>query len=419
VTRHRIRTAARRAAGASVAGFVVAASIPSTYLALLAAAAPRAAVGAGPKRTTGSGRATYFVVCVPAHDEASTIHQTVTALCAQDYDRRAVEIHVVADNCDDDTAVIAAAAGARVHVRTDSADPGKGAALNWLSERLTLEADDVIVIIDADTVAEPGFLAALDRAFAAGATAAQGHYGVRDPDSSAAVALRYAAIACRHHLRPLARNRLGASSGLYGNGMAFRSDMLRGRRWTNHLVEDAEFQMELLFDGCLVTYVPDAVVRAEMPTTFAAATSQNERWELGRLQLARRFVPRLFASVICGGRAPRRAYVDAALDHLTPPLALQAVLNASAAVAATSWLVVHPTRSRCLGAAAGISSCVMLGAHVMTGLRLSGAPPSVYRALWSAPMVVAWKMRLLARIVRRPSEVAWTRTARNTAECEP
>ena len=62
--------------------------------------------------------------------------------------------------------------------------------------------------------------------------------------------------------------------------------------------------MDLLFDGYLVAYVPDAVVRAEMPASFLAATSQNERWELGRLQLARRFVPRLLKRAVLGGDAP-------------------------------------------------------------------------------------------------------------------
>ncbi len=89
-------------------------------------------------------------------------------------------------------------------------------------------------------------------------------------------AFRFAALACRHHLRPLGRTRLGGSCGLYGNGMMFTRSLFEGRRWTGHLVEDAELQNELLLDGHLVTYVPDAVVWAEMPHTLVAG-DQPER----------------------------------------------------------------------------------------------------------------------------------------------
>ena len=390
----------------------IGAVIPSAYLGLLAVVA--ASGKRAPVRPVGrSGTPVRFLVCIPAHDEEDNIGQAVEALSAQSYDHRAFEIHVVADNCSDETASTAEQAGAHVHVRVDPTEPGKGAALNWLAGRLEPDANDAVVIIDADTIAEPEFLAALDRAFQGGAEVVQGHYGVKDPDSSSTVALRSAAILCRHHLRPLARNLLGGSSGLYGNGMGFRAELMRDRRWTNHLVEDAEYQMELLMDGILVRYVPDAVVRAEMPESLAAATSQNERWELGRMQLARRYVPRLVRTAVTGGRAPRRAYVDAALDHLTPPLALQALVDVTAASAGMVLVLVRPGRSSRFVVAAGLASCLMLAGHVVTGLRLAGAPPSVYRSLVTAPKAVLWKLLLLARIARRPDSVAWKRTERN------
>ena len=99
----------------------------------------------------------------------------------------------------------------------------------------------------------------------------KGQYRVRDPGASTGAGLRAAALALRHHLRPLGRTTLGASSGLYGNGMAFRADVLRRRTWTDHLTEDIELQMELLLDGTLVAYAPDAVVEAEMPSTLDGA----------------------------------------------------------------------------------------------------------------------------------------------------
>lgn len=298
---------------------------PAAYLAILTAAAIRCGDGKRSSGPSAEGDEAVFVVCVPAHDEEATIRATVSSLLAQNYPAGRFEVHVVADNCSDSTAEIAAAAGASVHVRTAPADPGKGPALNWLHDRLIDGVDgeceldfDVVVVVDADTLAEPDFLSALDGAFASGTVVAQGYYGVRDPGASSAVALRYAALACRHHLRPLGRHGLGGSCGLFGNGMAFRRDVLADRRWTGHLVEDAEMQMELFAEGIQVDYVPTARIAAEMPEGLEQAASQNERWELGRAQLLSRYASPLARSALAGGPLGRRAYADALADLVLP-----------------------------------------------------------------------------------------------------
>src|SRR5262249_20313785 len=155
-----------------------------------------------------------------------------------------------------------------------------------------------------------GFLAAMDRRFQAGAAAVQGYYGVRQAFDSTPSALRYCALACRHHARPLGRNAIGGSCGLFGNGMAFRRDVIETREWTDHLVEDMEFQLELLLAGVTVEYEPEAEVEAEMPTTFAASVTQHQRWETGRAQIARQYLPRLFQRLVKPGPARRVAVAD-------------------------------------------------------------------------------------------------------------
>ena len=409
------RKLTHRLALVSTLGLSLAAFVPSMYLAVLAAAASQGSRKASGTSQDRSARLTRFVVCVPAHDEESIIRQTVLALQRAELRsagrgdlRRGRQLH----RRHRSGRRRGGHAGTRPH---RPADPGKGAALNWLADRLTLESSDVVVVIDADTVAHPDFLSTLDEAFAAGAKVAQGHYGVQDPDTSPAVALRYAAIACRHHLRPLGRTNLGASSGLYGNGMAFRADVVWNRRWTNHLVEDAEFQMELLFDGFLVTYcspMPWCGRRCRCPSLRRRAT---ERWELGRLQLTRRYVPRLLAQACFGGRAPS-AYLDAACDHLTPPLALQTVVN----VATSPERELH-----CCSCGADLRQDALGGAgwdRVVCSARRTRVPAfstssrrrracigrfDRRRRRWSG------NLGLLARIVRRPEHVTWTRTPRN------
>ena len=56
----------------------------------------------------------------------------------------------MADNCADDTAAVAAAAGAEVVERQDPTKIGKGYALDWGLRHLSLDPPEIVVMIDAD-----------------------------------------------------------------------------------------------------------------------------------------------------------------------------------------------------------------------------------------------------------------------------
>jgi hypothetical protein len=195
--------------------------------------------------------------------------------------------------------------------------------------------------------------------------------------------------------------------------MAFDKAMMDGRRWSGHLIEDAEFQMELLLDGERVAYVPEAVLEAEMPHTLDSATSQNQRWELGRLQLARRYVPQLARRLHRGPAKLRTAYADAILDHLTPPLSVLVALNVCCAVGSSGMAATRRHRIDRLNMAASLLSAGVIVVHVMSGLRSVHAPRSTYRALMKAPKLIVWKLVLWGRVILRPSSVTWKRTTRN------
>ena len=120
-----------------------------TAFAATATAAPGAAAGylgvltvaslRSPRRLDAPAFRRRFSVMIPAHDEEAVIARTLDSMSALDYPVDLFEIHVVADNCTDRTADIVRAAGFTVHERSNTESPGKGAALNWLIERI--EAD--------------------------------------------------------------------------------------------------------------------------------------------------------------------------------------------------------------------------------------------------------------------------------------
>jgi cellulose synthase/poly-beta-1,6-N-acetylglucosamine synthase-like glycosyltransferase len=377
----------------------VAAAMAVYLLGLSAAAfyAPQAPPPAGPRRRR-------FAVLVPAHNEASVIERLLGSLGEQRYPRGGFDVHVVADNCTDDTADLARARGSVVHERTDPQQRAKGYALRWVLERLRGgEPYDAYVVFDADSVASPDFLARMDDRLEAGSLAIQAHYTVLNADASPVAALREAALASLHYLRPLGRSALGLSAGLKGNGMCFEAAMLDRAGWASvGLAEDVELHLALVRDGIRVDFCPEAIVRADMPATFSEARSQNLRWEAGRIAALRNDVLPLLRRGIA-----RREWmlVDAAAEQLVPPLSVAVSVSGACAVAAAALGSPIVAALAAFGAAG-------FALHIVAGLAAVGAPARTYVALLRAPAYVAWKLALYARAAVAPSSLPWVRTQR-------
>jgi cellulose synthase/poly-beta-1,6-N-acetylglucosamine synthase-like glycosyltransferase len=358
-----------------------------------------------------------FAILIPAHNESGLLPGLLQNLAAVDYPRELIHIHVVADNCTDDTAEQARHGGALVHERHNLEQVGKGYALQWLGERLAtaenageLEPVDAFLLLDADSLISPNFLRVMDARLAAGERVIQAYYTVRDPESSWSAGIRYAALAALHYLRPAGRSQFGGSAGLKGNGMVFAAPLLRRHQWTASLTEDIELHMALLLEGEPVTFAPDAIVWAEMPDTLAAAETQNVRWEQGRLEMVRRYVPRL---LLAAARQPQHAplLLDAVVEHLIPPLSILAA--SSLMVSLVSWLWPQRNHRRTLGRLLSVLTLGGQAVYVLAGLHLAGASRASFRALLFSPIYLFWKLLLYGRLLLGKGASGWERTSRN------
>src|SRR5215211_3370569 len=164
-----------------------------------------------------------FAILIPAHDEEALLDRLLASLALLDYPADRYTVCVVADNCSDRTAELGRVGGARVFERQDRVQQGKGFALRWLIERLQTDGEhfDAYVVLDADTVVAPNLLRAFDARLSAGAQVVQAYYAVLNAHAAPTAALRTAALAAVHYLRPLGRLALHLSCGLKGNGMCF------------------------------------------------------------------------------------------------------------------------------------------------------------------------------------------------------
>ncbi len=353
-----------------------------------------------------------FVVVVPAHDESQLVGATVASLRRVDYPPWARRVVVIADNCTDDTAARARAAGAEVLERREATRLGKGYALAFAFAYL-LHGDDVdaVVVVDADSEVSANLLQAFAARLRAGERCVQAEYGVRNPRASWRTRLMAVALGMFHRTRSLARERMGLSVGLRGNGMCFTGALLRENPYDAFgAVEDVEYGLQLGLAGIRVAFAHEATVWGEMVTTGAAALTQRRRWESGRWSLVATHLPRLVAEA---WRRRSGVLADLAMDLAVPPVSYVGLWVALGAAAEA----VHVVAAGALGVAAVLWALALLclALYVARGVQHSGLGGEGVVALLYAPIYIAWKL-LIARPFTRDAGGRWIRTRREVDE---
>jgi cellulose synthase/poly-beta-1,6-N-acetylglucosamine synthase-like glycosyltransferase len=357
------------------------------------------------------GGHTNFAVLIPAHNEEVILHTLLENLSYLEYPKAMYTVYVVADNCTDGTAELARQfEGVCVYERNDAFKRGKGYALNWIWQELE-ESQliyDAYVILDADSVVLPTFLQSMDKELVRGARALQACNTVLNVSASASTALRWIALALINHVRPLGRNAIGGSSTLTGNGMCLSRDLLVRHPWQAFgIAEDYQYYLTLIQYGEWVRYVPEAIVRSQMPTTFAQMRTQDVRWEASEPQQAQwRIALRLLSTGIRLGSFIR---IEAAVELLTPPLSFLA--SACLLLFVATLLLWSPFEI--------VLSLALLGGlatYIATAFYLLHPPSMVYKALLHAPGFMFWKLWVHFVLSRSPKHTSeWVRTSRTSS----
>ncbi len=231
---------------------------------------------------------------IPAHDEELGIQATVESLRSADHEGFEMDVVVVADNCSDRTAEMAAQAGAIVLERNNSELRGKGHALDYAFRTLLPEDRpkpvfyDAFLVVDADTEVAADFLVKTVCLLRSGADAVQCRYLVRNAGASVRTRLMSIALRAFNVLRARGRDGLGLSCGIYGNGFGLRRETLAAVPYVaSSVVEDLEYHLLLVRSGHSVRFADSTTVYGEMPARGKGVATQRIRWEGGRLKMAR------------------------------------------------------------------------------------------------------------------------------------
>lgn len=237
-----------------------------------------------------------YAVIVAAHNEEKVIKNLIDSLNRQNYPKDRYEIFVIADNCTDQTAAVASAAGASVYERTDTQCRGKGFALEWMFEKIyDMERKfDSIVIFDADNVVSPDFLKNINLQHNRGYKVIQGYIDSKNPTDSWISYSYSIAFWTVNKLFQQSRYNLGLGCQLCGTGFSVDVSVLRDIGWgATCLTEDMEFTMKLGLNDIKVAWANDAVVYDEKPITMSQSWKQRVRWMQGHADVACRFCGKL------------------------------------------------------------------------------------------------------------------------------
>ncbi|MEJ7833865.1 MAG: glycosyltransferase family 2 protein [Nocardioides sp.] len=254
-----------------------------------------------PKIVMAATRGVYagpvtVTVLIPAHNEEACLSATLSSLLSQSH--RPGRIVVVADNCTDATVAIAERTGVEVIESVNNVHKKAGALNQALRLILPGQADnDLVMVMDADTTLDPGFLEAAVRRMT-GDRALMAIGGLFYGEDGNGLLGQFQRNEYIRYARELRRRR-GRVFVLTGTASLFRPLALRtvaDQRGTSIpgvpgdvydtvvLTEDNELTLALKSLGGLMMSPGECTVVTEVMPTWQALWNQRLRWQRGALE---------------------------------------------------------------------------------------------------------------------------------------
>ena len=250
-------------------------------------------------------RCNRYAVLICARNEENVIGDLLDSIWEQTYPGALIHPFVMADNCTDNTAAVAAAHGATVYCRTNNTLVGKGYALEALLDEIRKDDSsgfDGYFVFDADNLLSEDYIERMHETFSQGyeiITSYRNSKNYSDNWISSGYALWF--LRESQYLNR-ARMKLGTSCAVSGTGFLFSQsilDELEG--WPFHLLtEDIEFSIHEILRGKRIGYCEKAVFYDEQPTDFRQSWRQRTRWSKGYLQVFGKYGKELVRGIFGG-----------------------------------------------------------------------------------------------------------------------
>jgi len=352
---------------------------------------------------------TRFILVIPAHNEGAVIGITVERMKGMNYPPELFSIHVVADHCSDNTVAEAENGGAYVYERDDGPRSGKGAALDWLFDRvLTSRRFDAVVIFDADTLVDQEFLRSMDARLTTGEAIIQGQHVIRNPEDGWFPALTWAMFLVDNRFQNLGRTNINWSAKNMGDSICLRKDVLQRFGWGRGLTDDYQLRQQLLLAGVKIAYEPAAIGYGEAPLALKGALQQRVRWLKGAKDSNRTYAKRLLVE---GIRRKNTSLLDGALHAYLPSYSTVTIVSMLLFIFQSVFLFLHPASIPWQLQWAWITMLGIMILYPFFGLALERAPFKAYLAIALGPLFILWRTWLAVTYVRGKKQILWVRTS--------
>lgn len=334
-----------------------------------------------------------YAILIAARNEEQVLPHLLHSIALQDYPVDLIDTYVVADNCTDCTAQVAAQGGAFVFCRNEPDRIGKGRALAFLLDRIKeigkYEQYDAFLVFDADNVLDKSYITKINATCCAGYQAFCGYRNSKNFGSnwiSAGHAMWYLHDCVQLNL---SRYLLGISCSVTGTGFGFTRRLLdkRGGWKFFTLTEDIEFSIWCALKGIRIGYCNDAVLYDEQPEDLRFSFRQRVRWVQGTIQSSFLYFKRLVRGIRKKGK-----YGYTCLEHLTLTIwgyllcALLGILNTVLSLLAFGFV---PTALAFLTLVAGALIYVLLTAALILitqRKRIRATTAQRWKALFAYPL---------------------------------
>jgi cellulose synthase/poly-beta-1,6-N-acetylglucosamine synthase-like glycosyltransferase len=354
----------------------------------------------------GANNRPRVAVLIPAHNESVGILPTIENVMTQlRFDDRLL---VVADNCTDDTLIVATLLGAEVVERNDPLRIGKGYALDWGVKHLSADPPGILIILDADCCFSDGSINKLAATCHANGRPVQALNLMKAP-ADLPESFQFAEFAWRvkNWVRPLGLLALRLPCHLSGTGMAFPWEIIQSAHLASgEIVEDLMLGLELARAGSSPIFCPSACVISYFPSSTEGAKTQRERWEQGHLNVIVGVVPRMIWDAILNANIGQLAL---ALDAAVPPIVLLTLIEATLLLFSGAGLAWGPSAASFYIAVASVST---LAIAILLSWRSFGRDVLPFRKIITLPVLLVGKLNLYCRIMSHSRPNQWVRTDR-------
>lgn len=351
-----------------------------------------------------------FAIVIPAHNEEKIIGRTLHSIQEVDYPASLFNVYVVADNCSDDTAIIARKMNALCIERYDEINRGKGHALRWFFNDAFKNNlhEDVFLIIDADTIVSKNILKEMNKKFCEGVQVANVRYEILNPGCSVTASIAFLGFLLRN-LRYKGLCILGGSAQLLGNGMAFTREIIKDYGWlATSITEDREQWAILYTKGVNVEFIDSASVFALMPETFKDFSVPRARWDIGGLAVNRRYMSQFLRIFF---KKMNFASFFTFIEIITPPFTYYFFVIIVFCIITS---IIQLLDMGFLSFLAWLVNVILLSMGVFSGLLNTKVDFAVYKnLLFYLPIFVPWRIWNLLSGYFRSNLGEWIKSKRH------